>query len=93
MKICNKRCIPVTPYSGGTSLDATLATTRGGIMLDFSKMNQKVALHRDDLDVVVGPAVAWEELNDELAKTGLFFPPDPGPGAQVCGRECFHSVE
>ena len=42
-------------------------------------------LHKDDLDVVVQPAVGWELLNEELAKEGLFFPPDPGPGAMIGG--------
>lgn len=31
MKICHRRRIPVTGYSGGTSLDGALASTRGGI--------------------------------------------------------------
>jgi len=35
--------------------------------------------------VVVQPAVGWENLNAELSKEGLFFPPDPGPGAMIGG--------
>ena len=27
----------------------------------------------------------WEALNEELAKQNLFFPPDPGPGAEIGG--------
>lgn len=83
MKICHKRRIPVTPFSGGTSLDGALATTRGGVVVDVSRMNKIKALHRDDMDVVVEPAVGWQELNQILAKDDLFFPVDPGPGAQV----------
>jgi D-lactate dehydrogenase (cytochrome) len=37
------------------------------------------------MDVIVQPAVGWEYLNEELAKDNLFFPPDPGPGAQIGG--------
>jgi D-lactate dehydrogenase (cytochrome) len=33
----------------------------------------------------VQPALGWEELNEQLAKEGLFFPPDPGPGAMIGG--------
>jgi D-lactate dehydrogenase (cytochrome) len=48
-------------------------------------MDKIVELHKDDLDVVVQPAVGWEGLNAELAEHGLFFPPDPGPGAMIGG--------
>ncbi|KAF2401894.1 hypothetical protein EJ06DRAFT_366527 [Trichodelitschia bisporula] len=85
MAICHDRRIPVTPYSGGTSLEGHFAATRGGICIDFSRMDQILALHKDDLDVVVQPAVGWESLNEDLAEHGLFFPPDPGPGAMIGG--------
>lgn len=85
MKVCHKRVIPVTAYSGGTSLEGHFAPTRGGVCIDFSRMNKILGVHKQDLDVVVQPALGWEELNDELSKDGLFFPPDPGPGAMVGG--------
>lgn len=85
MKVCHKRVIPVTPYSGGTSLEGHFAPTRGGVCVDFSRMDRILQLHKRDLDVVVQPAVGWEDLNEELAKEGLFFPPDPGPGAMIGG--------
>ena len=85
MKVCHARRIPVVGYSGGTSLEGHYTPTRGGICVDFARMNKVVALHKDDLDVVVQPAVGWEDLNEQLAEQGLFFPPDPGPGAQIGG--------
>ncbi|KAH7391077.1 D-lactate dehydrogenase mitochondrial precursor [Phaeosphaeria sp. MPI-PUGE-AT-0046c] len=85
MKVCHERKIPVTPYSGGTSLEGHFAATKGGICIDFSRMDQILKLHKEDLDVVVQPAVGWEYLNEELAKDNLFFPPDPGPGAMIGG--------
>ncbi|KAF2246583.1 hypothetical protein BU26DRAFT_431027 [Trematosphaeria pertusa] len=85
MKICHERKIPVTAYSGGTSLEGHFAATRGGICIDFSRMDKIIKLHKEDLDVVVQPAVGWEILNEELAKDNLFFPPDPGPGAMIGG--------
>ncbi len=85
MKVCHTRRIPVTGYSGGTSLEGHFAATRGGLCIDFSRMDKILRLHKEDLDVVVQPAVGWELLNEELAKDGLFFPPDPGPGAMIGG--------
>ncbi|KAF2115125.1 hypothetical protein BDV96DRAFT_613072 [Lophiotrema nucula] len=85
MKICHERRIPVTAYSGGTSLEGHFAATRGGICIDFSRMDQILKLNKEDLDVIVQPAVGWEHLNEELGKSNLFFPPDPGPGAMIGG--------
>ncbi|KAF2813064.1 d-lactate dehydrogenase-like protein [Mytilinidion resinicola] len=85
MKVCHDRRIPVTAYSGGTSLEGHFAATRGGVCIDFTRMDRVLALHADDLDVVVQPAVGWERLNEELAAANLFFPPDPGPGAMIGG--------
>ncbi|KAI6912609.1 FAD-binding domain-containing protein, partial [Hortaea werneckii] len=85
MKVCHRRRIPVTGYSGGTSLEGHFAATRGGICIDFSRMDKILNLHKEDLDVVVQPAVGWELLNEELAEHNLFFPPDPGPGAMIGG--------
>lgn len=85
MKVCHTRRIPVTAYSGGTSLEGHFAATRGGICIDFGRMDKLLKLHKSDMDVVVQPALGWEHLNEELAKDGLFFPPDPGPGAMIGG--------
>ncbi|RAH71231.1 FAD-binding oxidoreductase [Aspergillus aculeatinus CBS 121060] len=85
MKVCHKRIIPITPYSGGTSLEGHFAPTRGGVCIDFRRMDRILEVHKGDLDVVVQPAVGWEELNEKLSEDGLFFPPDPGPGAMIGG--------
>ncbi|PLN80230.1 hypothetical protein BDW42DRAFT_201370 [Aspergillus taichungensis] len=85
MKVCHRRRIPLTSYSGGTSLEGHFTPTRGGVCLNFQEMDQILSIHRDDLDVHVQAGVEWELLNEELAKDGLFFPPDPGPGALIGG--------
>lgn len=85
IKVCHTRRIPVTAYSGGTSLEGHFAATKGGICIDFGRMDRILTVHEDDMDVVVQPSVGWEELNLELAEHGLFFPPDPGPGAMIGG--------
>ncbi|RCI12357.1 hypothetical protein L249_0216 [Ophiocordyceps polyrhachis-furcata BCC 54312] len=85
LKVCHKRRIPVVGYSGGTSLEGHYVQTRKGISIDFGRMDKVLALHKEDMDVVVQPAVGWESLNDLLADDGLFFPPDPGRGAMIGG--------
>ena len=85
MKVCHRRKVPITAMSGATSLEGHFAPTRGGVCLDTMRMDQILKLHKEDLDVVVQPAVGWEDLNEALAEDGLFFPPDPGPGAKIGG--------
>ncbi|GAB1205677.1 hypothetical protein APSETT445_004356 [Aspergillus pseudonomiae] len=85
MRVCHRRVIPVTPYSGGTSLEGHFASTRGGVCIDFRRMDRVLAVHKEDLDVVVQPALGWEDLNEQISRDGLFFPPDPGPGAMIGG--------
>lgn len=66
-------------------MPGALAATRGGLCVDFKRMNKILAVHQEDMDVVVQPAVGWEDLNVDLGRCGLFFPPDPGGGAKIGG--------
>ncbi|KIW12293.1 glycolate oxidase, subunit GlcD [Exophiala spinifera] len=85
VKICHHRRIPVIGFGGGTSLESTLAAIHGEVCIDFRRMNKVIEVHDKDLDVIVQPGVGYVELNEMLGKVGLFFPPDPGPGAQIGG--------
>jgi len=85
LKVCCRRRIPVTPYSGGTGLSGSLAATRGGVCMDLSSMSRVWNLHESDMDVTVQPGVGWMDLNAQLAEKDLFFPPDPAPPARIGG--------
>ncbi|KAH6693448.1 hypothetical protein F5X68DRAFT_128632 [Plectosphaerella plurivora] len=64
---------------------AKYITDRAGVVIDFSQMSSIVELNTQDLDCTVQPGIGWMDLNEELASHGLFFPPDPGPGAMIGG--------
>ena len=85
LQICNRELIPVVPFSGGTSLEGHFHSTRLGVVLDTSKMNKILAVHDDDLDVVVQAGVNWQHLNQELEPYGLMFGTDCGPQGQISG--------
>ncbi|KAK5131795.1 hypothetical protein LTR08_000550 [Meristemomyces frigidus] len=42
MKVCRKRRIPVTAYSGATSLEGLFDANGGGICIDLGRMDKKV---------------------------------------------------
>ncbi|KAJ5565889.1 FAD-linked oxidase C-terminal [Penicillium sp. DV-2018c] len=84
-KVCNKYRMPMIPYSGGSSLEANFSAPYGGMTIDFAFMNKVLAIHPDDMDVVVQPSIQWMDLNEKIKDTGLFFPVDPGPSAMIGG--------
>lgn len=91
MSLAHKYKIPITPFTGGTSLEGHYIPTRQGISIDLSRMDSVLKLNQSDLDVVVQPGVSWEDLHEYLAPYGLIFGPDPGPGACIggmCGTSC-----
>lgn len=91
LKIAHNHHVPIVPYTGGTSLEGHYIPTRKGICVDLSRLNKVLALHKEDLDIVVQPAVGWEDLDEFLRPQGLLFGPDPGPGACIggmCGTSC-----
>lgn len=91
MKIAHKYSIPVVPTSGLTSLEGHNMHTRGrrSIAMSFANMDNIVAFHPEDLDIVVQPGVGWQDLDDYLTSTDegsrFLFGPDPGIGACIGG--------
>ncbi len=85
MHVASKCKMSVVGYGAGTSLEGNAAAVRGGLCLDFSKMNRIVEVSAEDLLCVVEPGVSREQLNDDIRATGLFFPVDPGANASLGG--------
>ncbi|KAH1488439.1 hypothetical protein KXX42_002140 [Aspergillus fumigatus] len=71
-RICSKYKIPMIPFGGGSSVEGNFTTPHSGISIDFSQMNKIIALHEDDMDVVVQPGVNWVDLNEKIKESGLF---------------------
>ncbi|KAI5211935.1 hypothetical protein AUEXF2481DRAFT_46080 [Aureobasidium subglaciale EXF-2481] len=84
-KVCYEHKIPIVPYSGGSSLEGNFSAPYGGFCIDFAFMDKILALHDNDLDVVVQPSIGWMKLNEDIKDSGLFFPVDPGPSAMIGG--------
>ena len=85
MRICSAHGVPVIGWGTGTGLEGHTSAVRGGVSVDFSRMNKVLDIHSDDMDVVIQPGVTREQLNEELRATGLFFPVDPGANASLGG--------
>lgn len=85
LRLANHHRIPVTPWGVGTGLEGNAIPVYGGILLSFERMTRIIAVHTDDFQVTVQPGIGHKDLNAELSRYGLFFPPDPGANATVGG--------
>jgi D-lactate dehydrogenase (cytochrome) len=77
--------VPVTPWGAGTSTEGNPVPTRGGLVMDMTRMNRILEIRPQDLQADVEPGVLRKELNRQAGKHGLFFPPDPGADATIGG--------
>ena len=77
--------VPVTPWGAGTSLEGNPIPVKGGMVIDLQEMNRILEIRQEDFQVDVEAGVVYKELNKELSRYGLFFPPDPGAAATIGG--------
>ena len=77
--------IPVTPRGAGTNLVGSTIPTKGGIVLDLSRMDRVLELDRDTMTITVEPGMLLQDLQAYVEERGLFYPPDPGEKAASIG--------
>ncbi|KAF4858689.1 D-lactate dehydrogenase [Colletotrichum siamense] len=84
-KVCCKHSVPMVPFGAGSSVEGNFSSPYSGICIDFTFMDEVVAFHPEDMDVVVQPGVNWVDLNKRMQNSGLFLPMDPSPTATIGG--------
>ncbi len=78
VKLCAEHKIPITSRGGGSALEGSAIPLKNGIVLDLSRMTKILDYWPEDLQVKVEPGIIYDDLNNQLKKDGLFFPPSPG---------------
>ncbi|QYK40662.1 MAG: FAD-binding protein [Paracoccaceae bacterium] len=84
-RICTAHRLPMVGWGAGTSLEGHALPLRGGVTVDFTRMDKVLRVNPEDMTVVIQPGITRERLNEELRATGLFFPVDPGANATLGG--------
>ena len=77
MKYAYSKAKPVIARAAGTNLCGACLPKKGGIIVDFAKMNKILEISKDNLICKVEPGVVIEDLQKEVEKLDLFYPPDP----------------
>ena len=84
-RLAHEEGIPLVGWGAGTSIEGNPIPVRGGIVVDFRRMDRILAIHAQDFQVTVQPGVLYKDMNRVLARHGLFFAPDPGANASIGG--------
>jgi glycolate dehydrogenase FAD-linked subunit len=77
LKVANREAIPVTGRGAGTCLSGGAFPARGGLVLNFTRMNRILEINTRGRYAVVQPGVVNMDLQKALAAMGFFYPPDP----------------
>ncbi|EAL3068383.1 FAD-linked oxidase C-terminal domain-containing protein [Campylobacter coli] len=78
LKFCNENNIIIVPRGAGSGFTGGALAVNGGLILSFEKhMNKILEIDLENLVAVVQPGVINIHLQREVAKHGLFYPPDP----------------
>ena len=83
LALANEHRFPVVPRGAGTGFAGGAVPAKGGVILDFLRMNRILDIRIADRLAVVEPGVVYADLMKALAPYGFFFPPDPASG-KVC---------
>ncbi|MEI8355960.1 MAG: FAD-binding oxidoreductase, partial [Deltaproteobacteria bacterium] len=77
LEMANAETIPVFPRGAGSGFSGGSLPKGGGIVLVTTRMNKIIRIDTDNLIAVVEPWVITGDLQQEVEKLGLFYPPDP----------------
>ncbi len=77
MKIANEYKFNIIPRGAGTNICGSSVAREGGVIMAFHRMNKILEIDRESMCAVVQPGVVNGDLQKELAKYNLMYPPDP----------------
>lgn len=77
LKLANSYKFPIIPRGQGSGLTGGSIPVEAGVVLVFTRMNRIIEIDTDNLIAVVEPGAITFEIQQEAARFGLFYPPDP----------------
>jgi glycolate oxidase len=77
VRVAAEQRVPLVPRGMGSGLAAASVPFGGGIALSLTRVNRILELDEENRTVRVEAGVVTGDLQDEVEKHGLFYPPDP----------------
>jgi len=77
MQVAWREEIPVVPRGMASGLAAASIPLTGGMVLDTCRLNRIIEIDEANFIVTAEAGVVTQHLADEVARKGLFYPPDP----------------
>jgi glycolate oxidase len=77
VKLAHRERMPLVPRGAGTNLAGGTIPIRGGIVLSLTRMTDILEIDTVNMVAVVQPGVVTGKLQAQVAKQGLYYPPDP----------------
>ncbi|NOR45488.1 MAG: FAD-binding protein, partial [Candidatus Delongbacteria bacterium] len=72
-----KNEIPIIPRGAGSGMSGGAVPIKGGIVLNFEKMNKIIKIDKRNRIAYVQPGVVVSDLQEKVKEMGLYYPPDP----------------
>ena len=77
LRYCSNNQIPVTTIGARTGLSGGALSVLGGVGLSMEKFNRILVIDELNQQVITEPGVITQVLQEEVAKKGLYYAPDP----------------
>jgi glycolate oxidase len=83
LKLANQTPFNVVPRGAGTGLSGGSIPVENSVVVVLTRWNKILEIDTQNLTATVEPGVITGQLQSEVEKFGLFYPPDPG-SLNVC---------
>jgi len=77
VRIASQHDVPVVPRGLSSGLAGGSIPIRGGIVLSLTRMNHILEIDEENMTATVQAGVVTADLQAEVEKRGLLYPPDP----------------
>jgi glycolate oxidase len=77
LHLANQAKINIIPRGAGTNLSGNSVARKGGLIMVFQRLNKILEIDTRNRVAVVQPGVVNADLQQEVGRYGLMYPPDP----------------
>lgn len=77
VKWANEHDMPLIARGAGTGLSGGAVAERGGLIVEFSRMNRLIELDEIGRSAIIEPGLVTLTFDELVKKRGLYYPPDP----------------